>query len=678
MHGLMSYPTVLLLTVHEYQPLELLQQHLAWYEHESVIPCVVFPPDEPSLTEKIAVCEERQAEYLVRDVASLGPDEMLPEHDWLAIIRTEEFLPEDGLCALVQRAADEGANVVQCTFLDRLAAGGRLPPIRGNIWNDFPLKTTLGLSCKLKPTRAFLISASFDGKPRPASDKPVLHAFRWHQGSREAFVKLASRQPASPDASAWLRALHYTELDRIDLRGHFPGSSKRIAVTWFHQELIRHLAPGSRVLEVRDAANGDWCSIAQAAVAMESSVAVTELIQPTPIEDPTKLLSERRQEAEGYDAIILDQTIDPQHSLRQLDYWKVLLKRHGILAGHGANSGNGVHAYLENWATNARFQIRSEVGGGWTARNHSLTASSLVHHRQLQLPVAARCCLNPGLAQDPVTGEWVLAFRTLQRGWTEGRIWVAAIDRDSLELIEKPSMLDLGSDDYWYEDPRLFIFRGELWVSYARLYHAGDRKSRQGVARLRRTPTGWEPADNPIVFESPDGRHWDKNWGFFEYENELCALYTSDPWSIRRFDLDRPDWSEQIKSAMSLWWPYGKIRGGSPPVPGPNGSFWAFYHSSLDTPGPTWRHYYCGLVEIDPVTLLPSRQTRTPLLYETPAIGGWNGIHVIWPGGVIALPHEIILAYGRNDEEIHIRRLPAQEIEGQLASLLVRANRRSP
>ncbi len=669
--------SILLISIDEYQPLSLLQQHIRWHEAANVHHYIIFSKNEPCLEAKIEWCTQAGLEHCVCDIAELNIDHISSDEEWFAVLRIEEFLISDPLPELVKLAEAEQASVVECAFFDRLSVNGSPPPISQSLWDDFPVKACLSASCGFPHRRPFLVAMSTEDV-RTASNilqkVPEVHVFRWHGTSTAIFARLTEKYHASAEYSLWLRASQYSNLSRIDLRSH-TLSGNDLASRWFLEDIRKRLSTHAKFLEI-DGSNNPllakvgFCSDTRANfLALESDPELDFIFNSGAAADASTRDSSASSEG-SFKAILVDlERCSDAGSLGRLVH---MLSPGGMLAG-AKPLGENTRELLSRWISSSTFELDETVPGCWTAfRAEERSPFRRVYHRRLSPQVPARCAFNPTIQIDPVSGRWLVSFRTVQEEWNGGEIWCAEINPDTLDLNTEPSRLQLGGPEFWYEDPRLFAWKGTLWVSYARTLLQEKITNRQGIAQLQRHNGEWRVSNEPMIFESPDGRRQEKNWSFFDHHGELHAIYGSEPWTILRLDPSNPSRSEVAVKGSSLWWAYGEIRGGSAPIRAPNGNLWALYHSSTDWQnGVRWR-YFCGLVELDAHSLLPVRQTHVPLLFETPAVSGWMGYHTIWPAGLFLNGAEVIISYGRNNEEIHLKRISVDEIDALLQPPLLR------
>ncbi len=201
-------------------------------------------------------------------------------------------------------------------------------------------------------------------------------------------------------------------------------------------------------------------------------------------------------------------------------------------------------------------------------------------------------------------GQLLLAHRT---GWAGCEVRVIPVD-DNYRPIGPSVQLDLlhGAATFGREDPRLFVFRGRLHVSYT-----GFTGSVTSVlyARLRDDLT-----TEAICAPHYSGRRaWEKNWSFFEEENELYAVYSIDPHVVLRIDGDTATVATQ--SPTNFPWHGGHLRGGASPVL-VRGEWYHWFHGAIDL-GQEWptRQYNTGLYTFMPRTHRVLRLPEHPLAW---------------------------------------------------------------
>lgn len=262
---------------------------------------------------------------------------------------------------------------------------------------------------------------------------------------------------------------------------------------------------------------------------------------------------------------------------------------------------------------------------------------------------------NPSLARH--NGRWLMAYRT---GWAGSRI--AACEVDPENGVCGPSrVLDLRHPRIAVgaEDPRLWIWRGQLHVSFtawdgrnAHVLYAGLTDS-LGVERV--FAPHWE-------CRAP----WEKNWAFFEgQDGGLFCVYSVDPHIVLRVDGERCEAAGQ--TACPIKWTGGYLRGGCPPVLH-DGEYWHWFHGCRDAGEPN-RRYSVGLYTFEPTP--PFRITRhlsEPVAWASDhdfARSG-NYCRVAFPGGAVLDRGRWHLGVGVHDRWCEVWGWDHAELRGRL------------
>ncbi len=151
--------------------------------------------------------------------------------------------------------------------------------------------------------------------------------------------------------------------------------------------------------------------------------------------------------------------------------------------------------------------------------------------------------------------------------------------------------------DEHFEDARLFLFRGEPWISYTKMtgYRPGHPYTcTMEYARLKLAGNVWHVVETFHPYYGwNNGAAREKNWTFFEYDKQLHAVY-SDGQVRRVIQLDGDRVVKEYTSPGAVW-SWGPIRGGTPPVPYGKDQMLAIFHSSLPTEeAPHFVRYYGG------------------------------------------------------------------------------------
>lgn len=256
-------------------------------------------------------------------------------------------------------------------------------------------------------------------------------------------------------------------------------------------------------------------------------------------------------------------------------------------------------------------------------------------------------------------GRLLLAYRTARAG---SQLHVAELDQDTLQPI-RTTKLRLSHDRApgAQEDPRLFTFRGRLYLHFTGVEtEHGQAYTCQLLARL----------DDSLKVEAvwyPDygGRTWpmEKNWQFFEHSGELFTVYSMQPHVV----LHVPEGPDGFTRAYPfrtvdtpLPWAWGAKRGGASPVL-VGDEYWCFFHGAKDVAG---QRVYSGgayTFEARP-PFAPKRITPQPILLPGEKTGDcWA--NVVFPCGAIPRGGKWLVSYGYQDAECRIAEYDHADIE---------------
>lgn len=197
------------------------------------------------------------------------------------------------------------------------------------------------------------------------------------------------------------------------------------------------------------------------------------------------------------------------------------------------------------------------------------------------------------------------------------------------------------------EDPRLFIYKDELYLSYTDGYIMGQAKINPETLQ----------AENSFYLDKPDpvNRQTEKNWTFFDYEGKLMCVYDASKQEI--FEMNGEKHTKLYETPFDTQWRWGQMRGGTSPIKvGDN--YLSFFHSATDIrtiKGPG-RQYFMGayMFEGKP-PFKPIAISKEPLLAgerisdHIPRLS--NKIFVVFPAGIIRKENSYLISYGYNDFE---------------------------
>ncbi len=207
------------------------------------------------------------------------------------------------------------------------------------------------------------------------------------------------------------------------------------------------------------------------------------------------------------------------------------------------------------------------------------------------------------------------------------------------------------------DDPRLYVLGGRLHVGFAAISAAGATvetvRVRQGGAVLRDDFT----VESPRVFDH--GGRIEKNWGWFEPDGQLHAVYSISPHRVLRIG----ESVEHVHEAPNrLPWSGGYLRGGSPPVRIGN-EYWCWFHGADE--GRMLRTYNVGVYafEAKPPFAI-TRMSPAPLLWAKPSERRADGrADVVFPAGAVFRGGRWLVSMGVSDERTEIAEWDHAEVE---------------
>ena len=255
----------------------------------------------------------------------------------------------------------------------------------------------------------------------------------------------------------------------------------------------------------------------------------------------------------------------------------------------------------------------------------------------------------------------LLAYRC---GWQHARIWLAELDDDFHPRWNRRLEIPLIDENRrGCEDPRLFVYKGQLHVAYAGIQPKGnDVVTHQMFCRLN---------DRLRAQENffPQYRHraaWEKNWQFFSFDDELYAVYMIQPHTVLRIDGELATGVQKI--SWPCLWKGGPLRGGASPVL-VGDQFYCFVHDVNDQVKP--RRYNMALYTFEAAPPFRVRRVvQTPLLapdvYRRPR---FDTPDCVYPCGAYMSGDRWIVSYGYFDHEVRIAQFDAQQIEDSLVEV---------
>lgn len=280
---------------------------------------------------------------------------------------------------------------------------------------------------------------------------------------------------------------------------------------------------------------------------------------------------------------------------------------------------------------------------------------------------------NPSIIAD---GEgFIIAFRLVG---PSGRrdIAIARLDTafrvrpGSTRCLSSRLELPPGTETGWFADPRLYRFEGRLHL----YWNSGWQEpvNHQFLVELNEKSFLPRARARSLHLLTPE-RAIEKNWTFFGDRLEY-AVYEPQPHRIVRLveeagghlgfeEAYRQDWDDTCFTRR-----YGSLRGGAPPVPG-GGHYTSFCHCVVPT-ALGYRYFAAAyrFSSVPPFEMLSRPRTVLGLARTTGrglAEASFNPAteQVVYPAGAVQQGGDWLIAYGLNDAEARIARIPSHLVD---------------
>lgn len=266
---------------------------------------------------------------------------------------------------------------------------------------------------------------------------------------------------------------------------------------------------------------------------------------------------------------------------------------------------------------------------------------------------------NAGLIRH--AGHLLMCYRV---GWAGSDVHVAVL-ADALTPV-RSVRLDLGHRraGFGREDPRLFVHRGRLHVSFTGFEVTPPRGMRTSVLYARLSD---DLRVEEVFYPDYSRRSYphEKNWVFFDHDGDLYCVYSIEPHVVLRVDGNRAETAHESDTPFA--WSGGHLRGGASPVRvGDRWYHWFHGRRDADT------SYNVGCYAFDarpPFRVLA--MTPHPVLWADPADNARhphpNYAAVAFPGGAVLEGGVWRVAMGWNDRGIRVAEWDAAAVDATLA-----------
>lgn len=233
------------------------------------------------------------------------------------------------------------------------------------------------------------------------------------------------------------------------------------------------------------------------------------------------------------------------------------------------------------------------------------------------------------MSRQPSTASSLCAKKITKDGECRG---------DAIEIITQ------------YEDPRLFSFKDELYVSATFLHYiSGNLTTKIKILKLSNHFKILESRLIEVGKNSLSNPEWEKNWLFFAHMDKLVFIYTLCPFVVYSADgqlIQYQEWS----------WPHDHIRGGTPPIL-VNNNYYMFAHAK------SWN----GVIRIVVIQF----DLSLTITRMSPILSNLDCFEIVYPSGCIFVGEEnrFYVTCGIEDREQYILFFSKLEIDEMLQAI---------
>lgn len=277
---------------------------------------------------------------------------------------------------------------------------------------------------------------------------------------------------------------------------------------------------------------------------------------------------------------------------------------------------------------------------------------------------------NPSIIRH--NGVLLMAYRYHPTNGLNTQLALAELD-NKFNVVRNTSIVT-GGNHQSAEDPRLFTFQGQLWMSWVDAdFPSPAPTCVVKVGRLVQIGSVWniEDAKQPLREGGNRGLDIEKNWVFWEHNQRLLWIYKV----INGFQFVEQMENETGNmryTSPAPHWPWGEIRGGCSPLPY-QGKLLRFFHSSLDFEyPPAHRRYFMGAAIMEPdrpfATVAVSKE---PICYgsELDDLSDTERSQclpykqkVVFPAGAVIDGDSFLVSVGINDGQCSLLRIKEKDL----------------
>lgn len=258
---------------------------------------------------------------------------------------------------------------------------------------------------------------------------------------------------------------------------------------------------------------------------------------------------------------------------------------------------------------------------------------------------------NPSIYRKE--GRLWMTYRYHYEANFKTRIGIAEI-KENGEVL-KSQDIPLSNDSC--EDARLFTLHVEPWMSWVEARFTDGHYAATSVVKYGKLSSDWKITTvHQPARHANDGNYMQKNWCFFESDENLFCVYRSWPEQII-FHVQGDSVVSEYKSP-GVKWPYGETRGGNI-VPYKDKLLHVFHSSTQQGIGQREQRYYVGACLMEPKPPFSVLAViKKPIIYgsevdnltpeQRASCRQWKS-NVVFPCGLLTEGEGWILACGIND-----------------------------
>lgn len=242
-------------------------------------------------------------------------------------------------------------------------------------------------------------------------------------------------------------------------------------------------------------------------------------------------------------------------------------------------------------------------------------------------------------------GRRLFAYR---HRWTGSRVGLCELDENWQPIWNCLVKITGSRAGTAQEDPRLFVFQGQLHVAYTTFARTLANGVNVGYSALQeKAPGVWE-ASEVFLPHYPQRKDWEKNWSFFESDGRLWCIHDSLNHTILEIRGNEAEFAYSY--SRTIPGNHGFIRGGpSPLLVGDR--MLAFPHFKRA------KHYSMGFYTFNPHEPFEPRERCTyPVLQADPKLN--TSIHfnrnIAFPCGSAVVGSQLVISYGAYDRDCRL------------------------